>query len=262
MRGESGRKGEIETENQSFGSTKVKKATGGETEKKAGTSESASKPEKVCKEGRAYVAIVTDQGEEVIARDKPTYKLSDQPQQNLHGNRNLGEGGGKVCVLNAQSSESNLVNPTGIAKRSPRMGWELTPNPENESTFNFVMAPNVDQNVRMVDQVVRALGMGPMAMCFDPNDGWVSSQLGPTGRHWSRKVREVKSSEPKGEISPKKRKRGSLIPVIELDTTISNLKRRKNQKQSKGVGSEVQLREEESKDGRVAVAAAQHRRAS
>lgn len=70
----------------------MKKAIGGETERKAGTSESAITPEKVCNEGRAYMAIVIDQGDAVVARDKPTYKLPDQPQQSLHGNRNLARG--------------------------------------------------------------------------------------------------------------------------------------------------------------------------
>lgn len=228
LRGEPGRRGVVETGDQSSGLTKAKKATGGETEKKMGTSDSTNEPEKVCKEGRADVAIATDQGKEGIAWDKPTYKLPDQSQRTLHGNRNVGEGGGKVCMLDAQSSDTNLVNPTGIAERSPRMGWELTHNPENEPTFNFVLAPNVDQEVNMVDQAGQVPDMGPMAMCFDPTEGWVSSQLGPTSRHWIRKIRDAKPSEPKGEKSPKKRKRGSPIPVIELDTTISNLKRRKS----------------------------------
>lgn len=127
-------------------------ATGGETEKEAGTSESANIPEKACKGNKAYVAMVTDQGEEGIARDKPTYKLPDQPEQDLHGKGNFGEGEGKNSVLNTQISESNLVRPTSIAEQSPRLVWELTPNPENEPKFKYVMAPKKDQEIREEDQ--------------------------------------------------------------------------------------------------------------
>lgn len=72
--------------------------------------------------------------------------------------------------------------------------------------------------------------MGPMAMCYNLNEGWVTFKLGPTSGHWIRKAKDFKPNKPKGEISPKRQKRGSSIPLHELDTNTPDLKWRKNKK--------------------------------
>ena len=128
--------------------------------------------------------------------------------------------------------------------------------------FKYTLGPNKDQENTVESPTPRALDMGPMAMSYDPSEGWVTSKLGPTSGYWKRLAREAKQSKPKGEKSPKIQKRSGLTPLQELDPNALVLKRRKNQKQSEALGKEEQEGEEEHKDGEEAVVAVQHRRAS
>ena len=128
--------------------------------------------------------------------------------------------------------------------------------------FKYMLAPSKDQENTVESPTPWALDMGPMAMSYDPSEGWVTSKLGPTSGHWKRLAREAKQSKPIGEKSPKILKRSGSTPLDELDPKALVLKRRKNQKQSKALGKEEHQGEEEYKDGGEAEAAAQLRRAS
>ena len=69
--------------------------------------------------------------------------------------------------------------------------------------FKYVLAPNKDQENTVESLTPRASDMGSMAMCYDPNEGWVTSKYGPTSGHWKRLAKEAKQSKPKGEKAQK-----------------------------------------------------------
>ena len=97
---------------------------------------------------------------------------------------------------------------------------------------------------------------GPMAMQYDPEVGWVANKLGPTSGHWKRKVRAGPDEEMKEVLGPLQRKREGDLILNEIDQNVRVSKRRK----CEGLSKE-ETGEECIKDGRVAVAARQHRRA-
>ena len=69
--------------------------------------------------------------------------------------------------------------------------------------FKYILGPNKDQENTVESPTPQASDMGPMAMSYNPSEGWVTFKLGPTNRHWKRLPREAKQSKPKGEKAPK-----------------------------------------------------------
>ena len=98
--------------------------------------------------------------------------------------------------------------------------------------------------------------LGPIAMSYDMESGWTAEPLGPRSKHWKRLAREAKTNTCPTEKSPTCLKRESPISLEDLESEDKSQKRRKGGKQSTQTGEE-----ETPKDGGVAVAAAQHRRA-
>ena len=88
------------------------------------------------------------------------------------------------------------------------MLWEQTPILGNMPEFKYVVVPNNDQENTVESLTPWVSDMGPMAMCYDPNEWWVTSKLSPTSGHWKRLAREAKQSKPKGGKSLKKKKNG------------------------------------------------------
>ena len=233
---------------------------GGASEKVAVMVEQVNTTEMTCEGSEAYVAMGMDQRKDTKNLEKPTHDLSCQPALDLHEKGKIIEGEGKLDTLNAQTSASSLNLPTDTGEKLPRMGWEQTPSLGNIPDFKFTLAPNKD----IVESVESPSpqDMGPMAMSYDPSEGWVTSKLGPTSGHWKRLARAAKHSKPTGEQSPKNLKRSGSTPLQELDPKALALKKRKNQKQSEVLRKEELRDEEESKDGGEAEAAVQLRRAS
>ena len=69
--------------------------------------------------------------------------------------------------------------------------------------FKYTLGPNKDQENTVESPTPQASDMGPMAMSYDPSEGWVTFKLGPTSGHWKRLAREAKQSKPKGEKAQK-----------------------------------------------------------
>ena len=95
---------------------------------------------------------------------------------------------------------------------------------------------------------------GPLAMCFKPNKGWTSEELGPTSKHWKRLARTIKDISPSKNLVSVGVKREGPMPLQELDLNTLCAK--------KGKGKRVVCKpsnEEIKVDGGVAVAAKQHR---
>jgi len=76
------------------------------------------------------------------------------------------------------------------------MHWERAPIPTKEPNFKFVMAPNKDHSNDVEGPSNKEVKMGPMALSYDPKEGWVASKLGPRSGHRKRLVREVKQNKP------------------------------------------------------------------
>lgn len=104
--------------------------------------------------------------------------------------------------------------------------------------FKYMLAPSKDQENTVESPTPWASDMGPMAMSYDPSEGWVTSKLSPTSGNWKWLAREAKQSKPKREKSPKIQKCSGLTPLHELDPKALVLKRRKNQKQSEALRKE------------------------
>ena len=98
--------------------------------------------------------------------------------------------------------------------------------------------------------------MGPMAMSFDQNLGWVAEKMGPISKHWKRLAREVKLDVPTKNTSPIKLKRKGPTPLIELDPNAMELKCRTGKNKQ-----HIDSKHENSMAGGKVVAARQYRRA-
>lgn len=103
------------------------------------------------------------------------------------------------------------------------MQWEKGTVPEAEKPFKFCMAPKTEGNSDEAGLVSVDKDLGPMAMCFDENLGWVAKTLGLKSGHWKRIAREAhgasKTKESKEEIRLGKRIGPS--PLQELEPNIT-----------------------------------------
>lgn len=145
------------------------------------------------------------------------------------------------------------------------MHWERAPFLAKEPIFKFVMAPNEELSNDVDGPNTKGVETGPMALSYDPKEGWVVSNFGPNNGHWKRLVREEKQNKPKGEKKggAKPQKREGPTPIQELDPNLTELKRRKGLEQFvRNLGIEVPENKTESMDGEVAVSTEQHRQAS
>ena len=98
--------------------------------------------------------------------------------------------------------------------------------------------------------------LGPMAMSFDENVGWVAEKMGPKSKHWKRLAREIKSDALKKSKSPIKQKRECPTPLTEIDPNALELKRRMGKNKQHVVSEDGNTM-----DGNEAVAVRQHHRA-
>lgn len=97
---------------------------------------------------------------------------------------------------------------------------------------------------------------GPVAMTYEVDVGWVVDKLGPNSGHWKRRARASPGNDNKEELGPIHKKREGPISLEELDQSTREIKRKKIEAQSK-----ENIRKEIIKDGDVAGAARQLRRA-
>ena len=82
-------------------------------------------------------------------------------------------------------------------------------------------------NLNDVGPMLECKELGPIAMCFNENKGWISETLGPTSRHWKRLAREVHNKAAQIGGDPINGKCVGPTPLQELDPNISDLKRRR-----------------------------------
>lgn len=110
------------------------------------------------------------------------------------------------------------------------MHWEKETHPVVEVPFEFRVAPNVNGSGVEVGPVSVDKEISPMAMSFDVDLGWVVEEIGPKSGHWKRMARKAHAASLTEETMKDKTlgKRPSPIPAQELETNVTNQKRRKN----------------------------------
>ena len=149
-------------------------------------------------------------------------------------------------VGNADKNPVAVVSEHGVTETSPG----------DMAKFKFEAVRNAEElgiNLGLkVDKEVE----GPIAMSYDMDQGWVAETLGPASGHWKRKIREGQPSGKAKELSPVKKKRNSPAYQTESD---------QNQRETKKQRTEIQgslvCEDEVVRDGGVAEAAVQLRRA-
>ena len=63
---------------------------------------------------------------------------------------------------------------------------------KTEPLFKFKLTPNKSSTQFGMEEGMPRPEMGPMAMSFDQNLGWVAEKMGPISKHWKRLAREIK----------------------------------------------------------------------
>lgn len=121
--------------------------------------------------------------------------------------------------------------------------------------FEFrVASPNKGSNGFVAQQDMK-LELGPMALCYKEDTGWIAEHLGPTNGHWKRRACEARNENLKEEKAPELKKRVGTTLLEELEPYILDQKRRKTLEQSKPQQINTEM------DGDEVVAVEQHRRA-
>ena len=155
------------------------------------------------------------------------------------------------CMIVLGKEDGDMMQR--LVDKGESMHWEKVTQQEKSSRFDFVLAPNLKSSE---NKQLDCFEMGPMAMCYDRESGWVTEKLGPSSGHWKRIERTGKTKEKVVEADPTKLKREGPTPIDELETNIIDLKLRKGKNQVSKT-----LKGENISDGGEAVAARQHCRA-
>ena len=149
-------------------------------------------------------------------------------------------------VGNADKNPVVVVSEYGVTETSPG----------DVAKFKFEALRNAEEPGIKLGLKVDKEVEGPIAMSYDMDQGWVAETLGPASGHWKRKLREGQPSRKTKELSPVKKKRNSPAYQTESD---------QNQRETKKQRTEIQgslvCEDEVVRDGGVAEAAMQLRRA-
>nr|POE89123.1 hypothetical protein CFP56_70454 [Quercus suber] len=130
------------------------------------------------------------------------------------------------------------------------MQWEKADVEKTEPMFEFKLAPNKSSMQPGVEKGMSKPKLGPIAISYDQNMGWVTEKMGPNSKHWKRLAREIKSNAPTKNTSPTKLKSEGPTPLIKLDPNALELKRKRGKNKL-----QVDLEHENPMVGGVAVAA-------
>lgn len=104
---------------------------------------------------------------------------------------------GKVVKKEASLADNCLRNPTAPSDTEMAMQWEKADKEKTEPLFKYKLAPNESSKQACLEEGMSGPEMGPMAMSFDQNLGWVAEKRGPISKHWKRLARKNKSNAPK-----------------------------------------------------------------
>ena len=174
--------------------------------------------------------------------------------KDLHEKGNLKEWVGKIRGTKAFLGSQDKAQIIDQARPLVGMQWETANLQEVDEVHVGALAPIKKLEAKVGGPTNMGLDLGPLAMFYVEEKGWIAETLGPSSRHWKRLAREVKSKSESEGKSPIKVRREGPTPLQELDPNIKDLKRRKGKKDDiQNTIGKKQL------DGRVAMAAVQHR---
>nr|POF18321.1 hypothetical protein CFP56_47566 [Quercus suber] len=210
------------------------------------------------KDGKEHVPNLTTMEKCPLTRHENNADALKQQREILHENGMVRELVRKQVEKEGNLGEKVLDQGKDQVGLSEKMVWETATDHKETPKFEIVMAPSHETKNVEGGPVSSSADPGPIAMSYDTVKGWTAEPLGPQSRHWKRLAREAKPNSRPEEKSPTGLKREGPIPLQELDSNVYNQKRRKGEKQS---NQNQTLDEKIPKDGGVAVAAVQHRRA-
>ena len=152
----------------------------------------------------------------------------------------------KESVGEADKNPVAVVSEHGVIETSPG----------DVPKFKFEAVRNAEELGNTLGLKVDKEEEGPMAMSYDMDQGWVAEALGPASGHWKRKIREGQPSGKAKELSPVKKKRNAPASQTE-----SNQNQRETKKQKTEIQGSIVCEDKVLRDGGVAEAAMQLRRA-
>ena len=147
---------------------------------------------------------------------------------------------------NADKNPVVVVSEHGVTETSPG----------DVEKFKLDAVRNADEPGIKLGLKVDKEVEGPIAMSYDMDQGWVEETLGPASGHWKRILREGQPSRKTKELSPVQKKRNFPAYLNESDQNQRDTKKQRTEIQGSLVCEDVVV-----KDGGVAEAAMQLRRA-
>ena len=103
------------------------------------------------------------------------------------------------------------------------MQWETAHLQEVDEVHMGALIPIKKLEAKMGGPTYMGLDLGPPAMCYIEEKGWIVETLGPSSKDWKRLAREVKPKFNSEGKSPIKVKREGPTPLQELDPNIKDL---------------------------------------
>ncbi|KAK7841066.1 hypothetical protein CFP56_015952 [Quercus suber] len=151
---------------------------------------------------------------------------SDQTKESLRLDKSRKAGAilheiGKVkgLVENFQSKETHLDERAWVlsdlqADKSTKMQCEKDIVQKNEPVFDFKLAP---KNLTEGREESPKIELGPVAMSYDPKEGWISKKLSLNSKHWKQLAKEAKANGASMIGSPCSQKREGPTLLQDLD---------------------------------------------
>ena len=142
--------------------------------------------------------------------------------EDLHEKGNLKEWVGKIRGTKAFLGSQDKAQIIDQAEPLVGMQWETANLQEVDEVHVGALVPIKKLEAKVGGPTNVGLDLGPLAMCYVEEKGWIVETLGPSSKHWKRLAREVKSkSESEGKSQIKVRREGPT-PLQELDPNIKN----------------------------------------
>nr|POF16047.1 hypothetical protein CFP56_45035 [Quercus suber] len=113
--------------------------------------------------------------------------------------------GGKPVIGIARQKENSPIPGDEVSEASSKSIEKEHENGKNSTTKD---AYEVVENLEWAKET-----MGPIAMSYVQNKGWVSKELGPKSGHWKRLARQNKQTSPTEESDPSSKKREGFVRV-------------------------------------------------
>ena len=135
---------------------------------------------------------------------------------------NLKEWVGKIRGTKASLGSQDKVQT--IDQTAPLVGmqWEIAHLQELDEVHVGALVPIKKLEAKVGGPTYVGSDLGPFAMCYVEEKGWIAETLGPSSKDWKRLARKVKPKSNNEGKSPIKVKREGPTPLQELDPNIKN----------------------------------------